>query len=137
MHIFQTGVYQINTKFIMCVSVRVFGWVRWGVGVAVDQSISPEAHRLAANDALPCLNEYHDCDVKNTKFNKYLPVDLTSRPWFPTLPDTTVCSWRHLETLLIKWLDCGKRVIRQISNAGSRLSMGYHGLELPNYGMKI
>ena len=32
------------------------------------------------------------------------------------------------------WLDCGKRVILKISNAGSRASYGpYHGLDLPNY----
>ena len=38
--------------------------------------------------------------------------------------------------LLTTWLDCGKRVIRKISNAGSRASYGpYHGLELPNYGI--
>ena len=40
-------------------------------------------------------------------------------------------------TLLTTWLDCGKRVIRKISNAESRDRYGpYHGLELPNHGMK-
>ena len=39
--------------------------------------------------------------------------------------------------LLTKWLDCGKRVIRKISNAGSWASYGpYHCLELPNQGIK-
>ena len=40
--------------------------------------------------------------------------------------------------LLTTWLDCGKRVIRKISNAGSRASYGpYHGLELPNHGVNF
>ena len=35
-------------------------------------------------------------------------------------------------------IDCGKRVIRKISNAGSRASYGpYHGLELPNHGINV
>ena len=39
--------------------------------------------------------------------------------------------------LLTTWLNCGKRVIRKISNARSRASYGpYHGLELPNHGIK-
>ena len=33
---------------------------------------------------------------------------------------------------------CGKRVIRKISNAGSRVSSGpYHGLELPIHGISL
>ena len=43
--------------------------------------------------------------------------------------------WAEL-TLLTMWLDCGKRVIRTILNAGSRASFEpYHGLELPNHGI--
>ena len=39
-------------------------------------------------------------------------------------------------TLLTTWLDPGKRVVRKISNVGSRASYGpYHGLELPNHGV--
>ena len=37
--------------------------------------------------------------------------------------------------LLTTWLKCGKRVMRKISNAGSRVSIGpYHGPELPITG---
>ena len=40
--------------------------------------------------------------------------------------------------LLITWLDCGKRVIRKILNAGSWASYApYHGLELPNHGINF
>ena len=38
-------------------------------------------------------------------------------------------------TLLTTWLNCGKRVIWKISNAGSQASYGYHGLELPHHGI--
>ena len=102
-------------------------------------------------------------DVKNTKFNQYLPVDLMSlnvsnsrfrKPvMFWTKRHHGVVLWRHGRgawhncLLLTKasnvncwadvanmWLDCGKRVIRKISNAGSLGSYGpYHGLELPNH----
>ena len=41
-------------------------------------------------------------------------------------------------TLLTMWLDCGKRVIRKISNSESWASYGpYHGLELPNHGINV
>ena len=102
-------------------------------------------------------------DVRNAKFNQYLPVDLTSlnvshsrfrKPvMFWRWRRHGVAWWRHgrgawhncllLATsaaelmLLTTWLGCGKRVIRKILNARSRASYGpYHGLELPNHGIK-
>ena len=102
-------------------------------------------------------------DVKNTKFSQYLPVDLTSlnvsnsrfrKPvMFRRWRRHGIALWRHgrgawhncllLATstaepmLLTTWLDCGNRVIRKISNAGSRASYGpYHSLELPNHVIK-
>ena len=60
------------------------------------------------------------------------------------IPDTIVCSQRQLATstaeltLLTTWLDCGKRMIRKIPNAGSRVSYDpYYGLELPNHGIRF
>ena len=105
--------------------------------------------------------------VKNTKFNQYLSVDLTSlnvsnsryrKPimfwrwrhhgvalwhhgrggWHNCLLLTQIATSTAELMLLITWLDCSKRVIRKISNAGSRASYGpYHGLELPNHGIKV
>ena len=57
---------------------------------------------------------------------------------------TMVSSWWQLATptaelmLLTTWLDCGKRVIRKSSNAGSRARYGsYHDLELSNHRMVV
>ena len=106
-------------------------------------------------------------DAKNTKFNQYLPVDLTAlnvsnlrfrKPvMFWRWRRHGVALWRHgrdawHNCLLLAtasnvncWADvanhvtdCGKRVIRKISNAGSRASYGpYHGLELLNHGINV
>ena len=38
----------------------------------------------------------------------------------------------------MRQFDCGKRVILKFSNSVSRASYGlHHGLELPNYGMRL
>ena len=104
-------------------------------------------------------------DVKNTKFNHYSPVDLTSlnvsnsrfqKPimlwrwlshgvtlwrhgrgaWHNCLPLATASTSTAELMLLTTWLDCGKPVILKISSGGSGTSYGlYHGLELPNRGM--
>ena len=101
----------------------------------------------------------------DTKFNRYLPVDLTSlnvsnsrfrKPvmfwrwrrhgvalwrhgrgaWHNCLPLATASKSTDELMLLTTWLDCGKRVIRKISNSGSRASYGpYHGLEMPNHAI--
>ena len=104
-------------------------------------------------------------DVKNKKFNQYLPLDLTSlsvsnsrfrKPvMFWRWRGHGVALWRHgrgvwHNCLLLAtasnvncWADVAnhvtwllQRVIRKISNAGSRASYApYHGLELPNHGI--
>ena len=64
---------------------------------------------------------------------------VTSRRWCRTMG----CSLSQLATsttaltLLTTWLDCGKRMIRKISNAGLWASYRpYHGLELPSHEIK-
>ena len=106
-------------------------------------------------------------DVKNTIFNQYLPADLTSLNVSNSRFRKSVMFWRWRRHGVALWrhgrgawhncvllatasnvncwadvanhvIDRGKRVIRKISNAGSRASYGpYHGLELPNHGMNM
>ena len=75
-------------------------------------------------------------------------LNVTS-PWYGSditavVPVPVICSQRQLATstaelmLLTTWLDCGKRVIRNISNAGPRSSYGpHHGVELLNHGRSV
>ena len=71
-------------------------------------------------------------DLGNCHVLKVQHCDVTA-----VVTDTVVCSKRQLPTsaaelmLLTTWLDCGKRVIRQISNAGSRASYGSYSETCP------
>ena len=101
------------------------------------------------------------------QFNQYLPVDLTSLNVSNSRFRKSVMFWRWRRHGVALWrhgrdawhnclllatasnvncwndvanhvIDCGKRVIRKISNSGSRASYGpYHGLELPNHGINV
>ena len=157
--------YQVNVIIKLLLRNTVHQTSRWesvAAGPTTADSLKDVWWTVSSN----YIDLFLSRDVKDTKCNQYLPVVLSSLKlsnwrfwklvilwmwrhhdialgrhgcdaWHNALLLTTFTSTAEL-TLLTTWLHCCKRVIRNISNAGSRASYGpYLDLEVPNYGIHL